>query len=75
LKYQDVGANSVDSHNTTFYDDARGWRLNYGHTFKKGLSADIAVARMKDKGGNDYKDNHNGEWKTAVVAEVSYKFR
>ena len=75
LKYQDVGANAVDSHNTTFYDDARGWRLNYGHTFKKGLSADIAVARMKDKGGNDYKDNHNGEWKTCVVAEVSYKFR
>ncbi|WP_303840997.1 hypothetical protein [Selenomonas ruminantium] len=75
LKYQDVGANAVDSHNTTFYDDARGWRLNYGHTFKKGLSADIAVARMKDKGGNDYNDKHNGEWKTCVVAEVSYKFR
>lgn len=75
LKYQDVGANAVDSHNTTFYDDARGWRLNYGHTFRKGLAADIAIARMKDKGGSDYNDKHNGEWKTCVVAEVSYKFR
>lgn len=75
LKYQDVGANAVDSHNTTFYDDAKGFRLNYGHTFKKGLAADIAVARMKDKGGSDYKDNHNGKWKNIVVAEVNYKFR
>ena len=75
LKYQDIGANAVGSHNTTFYDDARGWRLNYGHTFKKGLAGDIAVARMQDKGGNASSDPANGKWKTAVVAELSYKFR
>lgn len=75
LKYQDVGANATDAHNTTFFDDARGWRLNYGHTFKKGLSADIAVMRMQDKGQSDYNDNHNGKWKNAVVAEIAYKFR
>lgn len=75
LKYQDVGANATDAHNTTFFDDARGWRLNYGHTFKKGLSADIAVMRMQDKGQSDYSDNHNGKWKNAVVAEIAYKFR
>lgn len=75
LKYQDVGVNAVDSHNTTFFDDARGWRLNYGHTFKKGISADIAVSRMKDKGGSDYHDRDNGQWKTAVTAEIAYKFR
>lgn len=75
LKYQDIGANAVGSHNTTFYDDARGWRLNYGHTFKKGLAGDIAIARMQDKGGNASSDPANGKWKTAVVAELSYKFR
>ncbi len=75
LKYQDVGANATDAHNTTFFDDARGWRLNYGHTFKKGLSADIAVMRMQDKGQSDYDDNHNGKWKNAVIAEIAYKFR
>lgn len=78
LKYQDVGANAVDAHNTTFYDDAKGWRLNYGHTFQKGLAADIAVARMKDKGGdekNDFDNHCNGKWKTLVVGTVSYKFR
>lgn len=75
LKYQDIGANAVDAHNATFYDDAKGFRLTYGHTFKPGLSGDISIARMKDKGGNDYLDDHNGEWKTLVVAEVAYKFR
>jgi hypothetical protein len=75
LKYQDIGSNAVGSHNTTFYDDARGWRLNYGHTFKKGLAGDIAIARMQDKGGNASSDPANGKWKTAVVAELSYKFR
>ena len=78
LKYQDVGANAVDAHNPTFYDDARGWRLNYGHTFKKGLAGDIAIARMKDKGGNesgDYYNQRNGSWKTLVMAELSFKFR
>lgn len=75
LKYQDVGANAVDSHNPTFFDDAKGWRLNYGHTFKKGLAADIAVARMKDKGQSDFNDNHNGKMKNIVMAELSYKFR
>ena len=78
LKYQDVGANAVDAHNPTFYDDARGWRLNYGHTFKKGLAGDIAVAYMKDKGGDDKADFNNGtsgSWKTLVMAELSYKFR
>ena len=75
LKYQDIGSNAVGSHNTTFYDDARGWRLNYGHTFKKGLAGDISIARMQDKGGNASGDPANGKWKTAVVAELSYKFR
>ena len=75
LKYQDVGANATDAHNTTFFDDAKGWRLDYGHTFKKGIAADISVARMKDKGGNSNYDEHNGEWKTLVCAQVNYKFR
>ena len=76
LKYQDIGSNAVGSHNTTFYDDARGWRLNYGHTFKKGLAGDIAIARMQDKGGSTAGgDPANGKWKTAVVAELAYKFR
>lgn len=75
LKYQDIGSNAVGSHNTTFYDDARGWRLNYGHTFRKGLAGDISIARMQDKGGNASSDPDNGKWKTAVVAEISYKFR
>lgn len=75
LKYQDIGSNAVGSHNTTFYDDARGWRLNYGHTFRKGLAGDISIARMQDKGGNASSDPENGKWKTAVVAEISYKFR
>lgn len=75
LKYQDVGANATDAHNTTFFDDAKGWRLDYGHTFKKGLAADIAVAHMKDKGGSDFNDPENGKWKTLVCAQVNYKFR
>ncbi len=74
LKYQDVGSNAVDSHNPTFVDNARGFRLNYGHTFVKGLSADIAIARMKDKCGNSYAEKP-GHWKNYVMAEVSYKFR
>lgn len=77
LKYQDVGANAVDAHNPSFYDDAKGFRLNYGHTFVKGLSGDIAVARMKDKGGDekaDFYNKCNGKWKTLVMAELSYKF-
>ena len=76
LKYQDIGSNAVGSHNTTFYDDARGWRLNYGHTFRKGLAGDISIARMQDKGGTTSGgDPADGKWKTAVVAELSYKFR
>lgn len=75
LKYQDIGANAVDSHNTTFFDDAKGWRLDYGKVIRKGISADIAVARMKDKGGNDYNDKNNGKWKTAIVGEIAYKFK
>lgn len=75
LKYQDIGSNVVGSHNPTFFDDARGWRLNYGHTFRKGLAADFAVARMKDKGGNATQDPANGKWKTYWMGEVSYKFR
>lgn len=75
LKYQDIGSNAVGPHNTTFFDDAKGWRLNYGHTFRKGLAGDIAVARMKDKGGNNGGDPANGKWKTYVAAEIAYKFR
>ncbi len=75
LKYQNVGCNAVDSHNPTFVDDASGVRLSYGHTFAKGLSADVAVARMKDKGGNSNYDPANGKWKNYVMAEVAYKFR
>ncbi|MCR5440042.1 MAG: hypothetical protein K6F01_11520 [Selenomonas sp.] len=75
LKYQDVGCNATDAHNTTFFDDAKGFRLNYGHTFKKGLAGDISIARMKDKGGNSDYDTHNGEWKTLFCAQVNYKFR
>lgn len=75
LKYQDIGANAVGPHNTTFFDDAKGWRLNYGHTFRKGLAGDIAVARMKDKGSNNGGDPANGKWKTYVAAEIAYKFK
>ncbi len=75
LKYQDVGCNAVGDHNPTFADDQKGWRLSYGHVFAKGLSADFAIARMKDKGGNSYKDEHNGQWKNYAMAELCYKFR
>ena len=75
LKYQDIGSNAVGDHNQTFYNDARGWRLNYGHTFRKGFAGDISISRMQDKGGSDYQDPANGKWKTAVVAEIAYKFR
>ena len=75
LKYQDIGSNAVGDHNTTFYNDARGWRLNYGHTFRKGLAGDIAISRMQDKGGDSSYDPANGKWKTAIVAELAYKFR
>ncbi len=75
LKYQDLGKGAQYVHNPTFYDDARGWRLTYGYTIKKGLSWDVTVARMKDKGLTDYKDPANGKWKTAFLTELSFKLR
>ena len=73
LKYQDIGYNATYVHNTTFYDDRKGFRLNYGHTFKKGLSADIAIGRYKNKGV--YSKNRKGDMENIIVAEVCYKFR
>ena len=75
LKYQDLGKGAQYVHNPTFYDDARGWRLTYGYTIKKGLSCDFALARMQDKGLSNYKDPANGKWKTAFLAELVFKLR
>lgn len=68
LKYQDIGTRATYVHNTTFVDGMKGWRLNYGHTFKKGISADIAWGRYQDKATKEKN-------KDIVVAEVCYKFR
>ena len=76
LKYQDLGQQGQYVHNATFFDDHKGWRLNYGHTFRKGLSADIAFFRGKDKGTNsDGRDRNKGKYSNVVVAELCYKFR
>ena len=78
LKYQDIGTNSTVVHNTTFFDGYKGFRLNYGHTFRKGLSADIAYGRYKDKvvGSTESGARANSrKWNNIVVAEVCYKFR
>ena len=68
LKYQDIGKNSVYTHNPTFVDDMKGWRLTYGHTFRKGLSTDIAWGHYERKStGEKNRDIY--------VAELAYKFR
>jgi len=72
VKYQDLGKRATISHNPTFVDDYKGWRITYGHTFKKGLAADISVGRMKDKGSDGY---DKGKWSNLVVAEMSFKLR
>lgn len=75
LKYQDLGKGAQYVHNPTFIDDARGFKLTYGYVIKKGVSTDISVARVKDKGLSDYKDPANGKWKTQVIAELAFKLR
>lgn len=75
LKYQDLGKGAQYVHNPTFIDDARGWKLTYGRVLKRGLSADISVARMQDKGLSTYNDPANGKWKNQVIAELAYKFK
>ena len=75
LKYQDLGKGAQYVHNPTFIDDARGWKLTYGRVLKRGLSADISVARMQDKGLSTYHDPANGKWKNQVIAELAYKFK
>lgn len=75
LKYQDLGKGAQYVHNPTFIDDARGFKLTYGYTIKKGISTDLSIARVKDKGMSDYKDPANGKWKTQVIAELAFKLR
>lgn len=75
LKYQDLGKGAQYVHNPTFIDDARGFKLTYGYVIKKGMSTDISVARVKDKGMSTYKDPANGKWKTQVIAELAFKLR
>lgn len=71
LKYQDIGKYSTVAHNPTFVDNQRGFRLTYGHTFRKGLAADIAWGRYKDKFTNKSKNS----WDNIIVGEVSFKFK
>lgn len=71
LKYQDIGANSTVAHNPTFIDNVRGFRLTYGHTFRKGLSGDIAWGRYKEK----YVNQKKNSWDNIIVGEVSFKFK
>lgn len=75
LKYQDLGKGAQYVHNPTFIDDARGFKLTYGYVIKKGISTDLSIARVKDKGMSTYKDPANGKWKTQVIAELAFKLR
>lgn len=68
VRYQDIGNNSVISPTNGFYPDYKGWRVDYGKTIAKGVSADIAFSSMKQK------SNPNGKTKNMVVAQVAYKF-
>ena len=71
LKYQDIGANSTVAHNLTFIDNVRGFRLTYGHTFRKGLAGDIAWGRYKEK----FTKQSKNSWDNIIVGEVSFKFK
>lgn len=72
IRYQDLGRDGSAVHNNTFYDDKKGLRLDYGYVFRKGMSADIVVGRMKDKGT----DGHDkGKYSNIVVGSIAYKFK
>jgi len=72
LKYQDIGyQGTTGSHNPTFIDNVRGFRLTYGHTFRKGLAGDIAWGRYKEKFTNKSKNS----WDNIIVGEISFKFK
>lgn len=75
VRYQDIGQDGTAVHNNTFYDDKKGIRLDYGYVFKKGMSADLVVGRMKDKGTSSNKDAKKGKMSNIVVASLSYKFK
>lgn len=75
VRYQDIGQDGTSVHNNTFYDDRKGIRLDYGYVFKKGMSADLVIGRMKDKGTSSNNDPDKGKWSNIVVASLAYKFK